>query len=506
MAEITKITTPMMPKENIGNKFKPVSDQAFELTNPDKVHKAGEDNKVGNRQAGNQTQNLGRSMLQPLFRSTMDLMQAVHKMTVLVQMGISTSDIVNDPQVRELLESLFITPEQLMAAVKEQDQSSVLFKGEAFDVLRDIMAKFENNPKVKDAISQLIKTFEQNVNAQNSVKTILHNCENILDYMFTKDREQFSSYLKGLNEMLLEGEQPGQEAAVPGKEAVPGDPAAAAQAKEAGTAGQTGALSIDQKEAAQVLKGNLLPLLGEIVVKYHQNERIRDIVMVVVHNIVRVDQGTPEALREAVGKLVHELRQVANLPESFEQGLLEALKQGGDKVRGAQNDVLSKLSDIISETLRTPTSNPAVLRQAETLMMSMLQNQSSMMDLLHFVLPMQMPDGQVFAEMYVDPDSEEHGDRPGANSRKIFLSVESENHGTFELSFLQTEERVDFAMWCPQVLVSNLTAHKRQFADLMAVHGYTMHSFEVSELVRPHSIADVFPKLLKKKVGIDVRI
>lgn len=545
MAEITKVTTPLIPRENLGNRNKPVSDQAFELTDPNKVHKAGLDSsKILDQQRDSGAalrDGMGKAMMAPLMKPATEMVHAFQKITMLLQMGISTSEIATNAEIRDLLNSLYLSPDQLGQALKEQDASAVLFKGSAFDVLRDIMAKFEDNPKVKQAISQLLKVFEQNVNTGNSVKTILLTCANLLDYMFSKDKAQFEEYLSGLKEMLLSG---GENEALPGQTAVEeggetagktpvaaggdkavqsaADKAAAGQApvadgveegaapgKAAAQAGQektASVLELNQKEAAQILKGNLLPLLGEIVVKYNQNDKIRDMVMVVVHNIVRVDQGSDEALREAVAKLVNELRQVANLPESFQKNLTDALARSTDQVKQVNNETMEKLSALIHQTLSSPTANAATVRQVENLLMSMLQNQSSVMNLLHFVLPMETQSGKLFAEMYVDPDSDEKVGRSQERSRKIFLAFESDSLGGFELAFVEAGQRVDFAMWCPEALVSSLSGIKRQIEDLMQIHGYTMNSYQVAELREQQSVAQVFPKLLNRRIGVDVRI
>ena len=560
MAEITKVTTPMVPKENIGSKLRPVSDQAFELTDPSKVHRSAQEGKIADRQpeqaGAHLKESLGRAAIMPLLKNAGDIIQAFKKIAFLVEMGVSASDVANDAQVKELLESLFVSSDKFLGTLLEQDKASVLFKGTVFDILRDILGKFEEVPRVRDAIANLLKAFDHNVNSQNSVKTILYNCSSILDYMFAQDRAQFADYLSGLAQMLLPkeeaakimaqvnpeqmaeqaGEAPDgtqktaeqQQAADTAKAAGTEDAAKAAdQAQQAAkgeqAAGQTAKgeqtaqqaakggqapppEQMSQKEAAQVLKNNLLPLLGEIVTKYHQNTHIRDVVMVVIHNIVRVDQGTPEALKEAVEKLLAELKQVANVPENFEKNLLDSVKSSAEQAKNTPNNVISRLADIISETLRSPEANPAIVKQAEGMLISMLQNQGSIMDVLHFMLPLETPLGKVFTELYVDPEAGETAGGRQGKSRKIFLSIDSETHGSFELSFLETNERVDFALWCPDDLVKPLSGLKRHFADIMQTHGYMMNNFAIDTMREPHSVAEVFPRLLNKRVGIDVQI
>lgn len=580
MAEITKISTPLVPKENVGNKFKPNTDQAFEITDPSKIHKPAQEGKIFDQRTDSQAlrDSMGKAAIASLLKDTNDLANVIKRLALLIETGISTSEVMDDPQMKLMLGSAFVAPDELMDAVREQDQSAVLFKGEAFDVLRDLLSRFPDNPKIRETVANLLKAFECNVNSQQSVRTILMNCENILDYLFSKDKAQFSDYLDGLTEAILpkqpntgaeltgqtaphqaaentatsqtqqagttgqderpvqsgqapqteqiaQGEQIPQSAATPGQPVVvggavifeeagqpasqpfPGGEAASTQASQQ-VQQQTEAPAMTPKEVAQLLKGNLLPLLGEIVVKYNQNEKIRDHVMVAVHNTVRVDQGTPEALRIAINKLVRELRQVASLPEDFTRSLTDAIFQNSREAGQVGNQIMEKLVNVINDALRSEQSSPATIRQAETLLMSFLQNQSVIMDVLHFVLPIQIGDDQMIAEMYVDPDSENggNGNGNGKQSRKIFLSFESKVHGAFELSFLESGEYVDFAMWCPGSLVKGLGGMKRSFANMMQTYGYTMNSFSIEEYKRPQSVAEVFPNLLNRRMGIDVRI
>ena len=540
MAEITKVTTPMVSKENVGGKLRPVSDQAFDLTDPSKIHKSDHEGKVADRQpeqpGANLKDSMGRAAIVPLLKNAGEIIQAFKKIAFLVEMGVSASDVANDAQVKELLESLFVPSDKLLNAILEQDKSAILFKGSVFDILHDILGKFEEFPKVRDAIANLLKSFDHNVNFENSIKTILYNSSSILDYMFTQDREQFADYLTGLAKMLLpqekaakimaavnpmqaeqeDGEVPAHQK--PGEEAQAGSQKAAAQQPEHQAKTQSPEMQtakdgqaptveqVSQKEAARILKNSLLPLLGEIVTKYHQSEKIRDVMMVVIHNIVRADQGTPEALNDAVEKLLANLKQVANVPENFERNLLSLVQSSVEDATNTPNSVIEKLSEIISETLRSSEANPAVVRQAESMLISMLQNQGSIMDIMHFMLPVETPIGKVFTELYVDPESEEKAGRQTGKSRKIFLSIESDTYGSFELSFLETNGHVDFALWCPEDLLKPISGLKRHFGDIMQTYGYTMSNFAIDVMRGQHSVAEVFPRLLNKKVGIDVQI
>ena len=518
MAEITKITAPVIPRENSGSKFRPASEQTFELNNPDKIGKSGEAGK-GKINDHDPRDNplrgqLNNDMVRMLMRDAGDLTQNLQKMFLIIQAGMSASDIMADPVIKQLFSQLFTSPDQLMKLLEQQDDSSVLFRGKAFEVLRDALVRFESHQGVKDAVVTLLKTFEQNVNSHNSIKTILYNATNILDFMFSADREQFAGYLAGLADMLLPPPtQPQAQVTVQQAQSSLADTimnqAQVLEAKgEAAPEKQTfGKEVATQKEAANILKNNLLPLLGEIVVKYHQNAKIRDIVMVIVHNIVRVDKGTPEGLRDAVENLAQELKKVANLPENFAADMLKSLEGSAANARSVNNDIMEKISLLIGEVLRSDESSAPMIRQSENLLFSMLQNQGSMMGVLHFIFPMITADDRIFTEMYVDPESDENKGRDTDEvTRKIFVTAESENHGSFELCFWQTGDRVDFSMWTPEILVKPLASMKRTLGDMMQIHGFTMNSFSVEQFIQAHSVAQVFPRLLGRKVGIDVRI
>ena len=109
MAEITKITSPMIPKENLGSS-RPVTEQAFHLHHPGKVHKPEQDRDVRDREAGGQAlrETLGRTAVVPLLRGTNDVIQQIQKTVAMLQMGIATSDIVATDPMQELLNSLFV--------------------------------------------------------------------------------------------------------------------------------------------------------------------------------------------------------------------------------------------------------------------------------------------------------------------------------------------------------------------------------------------------------------
>ena len=593
MAEITKITSPLVPRENVGNRFKPETDQAFDLNKLDKAHKAANEGRILEQRPERQAlrEAMGRAVIASVLRDAGDMSAIVKRLALLIETGVSATDALKGSELRELLGSVYVNPDELMSFLMEQDRSSALFKGEVFDILRDLLSRFPDNPKIRDAIAGLLKAFECNVNTPGALRTILANCANVLDYLFSQDREQFSSYLDGLARAIMPQTQ--EQSAQPGQTAQPeqapaqsqtqgaaqpeqtqttaqgqtagseqtqpaqgqppptvqGQAAQSAQTEQPPTAqGQpAGAAGTEQtqqqqptaqgqntqntvaepppqgqntaqqtetqppmthKEIAQLLKTNLLPLLGEIVVKYNQNERIREFVMVAVHNTVRVDQGTPEALRFAANRLVHELRQVANLPDDFSRNLTNTVLQASrEAAQSGENRVMERLVEVISQALRSEEASPAVLRQSETLLMSMLQNESPLMDLLHYMIPIQFGGDQMIAELFIDPDNGgENGRESSDPARKLFLCFESEAHGSYEVSFLQQGNYIDFAMWCPGILVKGLSSMKRLVSNIMQTHGFTLNSYSVEEFHEPHSVAEVFPDLLKRRVGIDIRI
>jgi hypothetical protein len=503
MADITKITQPLIPRE-IPGKARPLSEQMSELNKTQRVGGLEDQNKILDHEANKSLRDmLGRSAMAPLLRGSADIVSQLQKLVSVMQFGLSTAESANAEPMKQLLSALFIGGDELPGSLLEQDSTSSLFKGEAFDALRAIAAKFEGNQAVKGAIANVLKTFEFNVNLDSSAKTILYQCENLLDYMFSKDRAQFAPYLDSLADMLMqEAQSAKKEAQLPAQEkTAEGQGAKSLMPPYSGSE-----LAIDPKEAAGVLKSNLLPLLGEIVVKYYQSESIRDIVMVVVHNIVRVDKGTPEALKDSIDNLADILNRVASLAENFGKNLFDALTRAAEKAKQSENSMLQRLSGAISGALHNPDSSPAALRQAENMLIGMLQNQSSVMNLLHYILPLELKDEHIYAEMYIDPDNEEAKGRPGEKGHKIFLSVESENHGPMELCFLENNNRIEFSMWCANDLKDTVSGMKKPIQTLMLAHGYTLTGFSVEELTKHHSIIQIFPKLLEKKVGIDVRI
>ncbi len=80
MAEITKVTTPIIPKENTAPRLKPLTDQAFELTDPSKVHKGDNEGRAAERQGESYNllkDTMGRAAVIPLLKNAGSMMPII---------------------------------------------------------------------------------------------------------------------------------------------------------------------------------------------------------------------------------------------------------------------------------------------------------------------------------------------------------------------------------------------------------------------------------------------
>lgn len=482
MADPLNVAAPSIPKETTLPPRIPMPQDQINLVNPERVVKPTQDANVENQarhpEESNILANMGRALFGPVLRSTGETVQLLSRLLVMVQ----SPDLISPHSAgwQGELGQIYVGPEQLLSALLMQDGASMLFKGEFFDILRQAVTNNPENQQIKDSIVQILKYFSSNVNTDAAKNTILQNCYKLTDYMFSEDKRNFVAYLQKLEGMLGISDQP-----IPSEK--PGDP------------------DTVFRQQAGALKNNLVPLLGEIVRQYNQEKGIRDAVMSIINNVVRFDKGDRALLIDAIEQFSVLLGRTGSLPDNSADGLISLMDDAMAQARQAPDPVGESIAMLISSSLEEAGS-AAQLKLAQSLMFNMIHNHNPIMNVLHFVLPLHMDNKYSFAELYIDPDSSERRGNSGEKTIKLFLCVDSQEHGLLELSFWVHGKDIELSMSCPGVLVNSLGGLKEELSRIASRSGYNLGKYEVGELTRPKNVMHVFPKLITRRVGIDARV
>ena len=142
---------------------------------------------------------------------------------------------------------------------------------------------------------------------------------------------------------------------------------------------------------------------------------------------------------------------------------------------------------------------------AQNLLLSMIQSESPVLTLMHFMLPIQFMGENTYGEFFVDKDCKERkGDAKEA--KNIYFIIQSDKYGSFEVDLLARDQLIDLDIRCPEKLINAVKETKVRLQDIIEEQGYRLSAYQVGKCDGSSTILQRFPKLGLRKVGIDVKV
>lgn len=479
MADILKITSPVSLHHKIENIPKHLpADEIFDFSNHNTI--VNQKIKVENHgaQGAKQTllHELNRQLFAPLLNSTSVQADTLSKLMAMATLLRTSFGSVSD----QLLDAVFIQPQELLQVLLDKEAGATVFKGEFFDTLR-MLAKLEGQPRVREAVLAILKYFDCYVHQDQTLKVIVKQSRHLADKLMKGDGELLRQGADQLENLRLEQRDP--------------------------------------KEMRTYLKNELTPMLGSLVKKYQVSERVHNPAVAIVHQVVRYDKGDKSQLEAAFRDLGIEMKHLAGLKEDeiavMRQQLMVAAKEAKAKSEGAnpekqlsaQITAVSEeesLPRLISRALESDVP-PKLTGLAQNLLLHMVQQESPLFSLMHFLVPLRFQGEEIYGEFFVDKNCQE---RKGAaeSARTIFFTIRSVHYGNFEVDLLERERNIDLDIRCPDVMVDVLKMMRTQIREMITAQGYRLHNYEIGVYEESQSILHHFSQLAKGKVGFDVKI
>lgn len=479
MVDILKITSPIAIKNKVQNLPKQLpTDAVFDLTNPNAV-KNKTKTQGAEEDSSKQTllQNLNKEIFEPLMNSTKVQSESIKKLIMLARIYESSSGIISE----SFLEKIFIKPEQMLKELLIREKGETIFKGEFFDSLR-LLAKLEGQPALKSAITNILKYFDCYVNENNSLSSIIVQSNNLSSKLPKGDMQLLEQLINNINTLMQSNAE-------------------------------------NHKYVKTFLRNEFIPLLGKILKKHQNNENIHKHVMSIVHNIVRFDKADPKRLEEAIINFGEELKPLTNISDDDIVEMKRLLFDHGKKARemverpnlttGTSEtfEMDSDVEDIVSLLSKAfDKAGPAKINNAaQNLLLYMVQSESPILPLMHFIIPFRYLDQNTYGEFFIDKDCRERkGDAKDA--KNIFFTIQSDKYGSFEVDLLARDKRIDLDIKCPDLLVDNIKDIKLKVKDIIEESGYRLTNYQVGAYRESQTILQRFPKLALRKVGVDVKI
>ncbi len=519
MVDMLKITAPITIKSKVQNiPTKLPTDAVFDIVSPKNINLEPPKAKVAEQETEKQSlsRQLNRQIFEPLLNSTKSQAEGVKKLVMMAKLFETSSGVLPEA----FIEKIFVKPPEMMGELLNREKGETVFKGEFFDSLR-ILAKIEGQPKLKEAIVSILKHFDCFVNQENSIKAVIQQTQNLIAKVPKAEAEILQQQIEKLDAMFKMNKANQVETIdtllkinnVNQTEVM--DTILKSETMDT-------LLKLDksnQPEIKAFLKNELIPNLGKIV-KHHQgSNKIHSQVMAIVHHIVRYDKAEPQKLEAAVMELGEQIKPLTNLTDEdvieMKKLIFEHAREERDLLERPEIDkkVMAKfgidiedadMSTLLSKALDNSSPNK-IASVAHNILTNMVQSESPMIPIMHFMIPFKFNDENTYGEFFVDKDCRERkGDAKEA--KNIFFTIQSDKYGNFEVDLLSKDKKIELDIKCPDIFLDAIKETRSQFREIIEQQGYRLSIYNVGIYQESQSIVQRFPKLALRKAGVDVKI
>lgn len=471
MSEIIKITSPVEIKNKIHNTSRQQSaDSVFNLPGVEDIPKdpirskgAGEGDTDSKKEL---LKYLSKEIYSPLLNGTKVQTDSIEKLIMHAKLLDASSGLLKE----DLESNLFILPEELLTELLKAEEGATIFKGDFFDMLR-MLTRAGINSDLQDAMISLLKHFECHVNQNNSLDSLLAGGKSLSGLLSKQAGLNLAERIEGLQALIISDKG-------------------------------------NYENIIKYLKQELVPLLRKISIGYPPGDKINDGILSIIHYIVRYDKSGMEAVEDAFKRFAAELRPIhAYLTDEDVEQMKEALLKDGEAAKQKENAYTNEeknIGSLLSRILNKSNST-GISSAAHNLLINIIQSQSPMIPVMHFMLPVKFSNEDTYLEVFIDKEGgRKEGQGDGGNN--IFFTIQSDLYGTFEVNILAKSNIVELDIRCPKDLVGPIKEAKSMFRDFVREAGYQLSGCRIGEYTGSKTILEKFPRLAGRKAGIDVRI
>ena len=372
--------------------------------------------------------------------------------------------------IEDILGALLVKPEDMTEEMRRQLRGSTAFAGELFDYLREIGAQNKEKPDVQLAIARVLRS----LNSMGNQREILDSVANNLSFL--KEQLSSSKALSAKLDKLI-----------------------------------AGFASKDAPENFSALKSDTLALAKSIEDSILYSPSLSKTLSILTYNLSRYNANTDLAAESAykLGQFLppSQRAELKLLLQSYVD--LKTGRNGTEKTEtsdGDESQVMTSIIKLISQQREVGTS-PTDASKLEKMLYSLLSSPCNFTPLLHFILPMQYNDMRAFAELWVNPESDEK-DMPenASQGMHLLMVIDVEGVGRFEAEFSVYNSTVDFSLYCPKGCEQGYEELMKSLPKMFYGTSYHVGKTEVLTFENTRSLMDVFKSLPYRRVGVDVKI
>lgn len=496
MADILRVTAPLVQNQHINPAKQPVEVTApFNLSDVTRVAQPQSQSELL-KQNNSNLENTGASnILTELLKSpstTISFLRGIYLLRDIINL-IPANNSPLTAEIEELFSALMLKPEEMVSELLNQEFHSTIFKGELFDVLRQMInldsqaVPPESMKQIQYDVAELMKALNQMLNKQD----VLDSLSNHLSFLGNA-----LSASKNLSERIETLMNEFRKS--------------------------------DASENFETLKKTTMELIGDIRNSILLTPKTERICSILTYNLSRFSQATIQ-LDSIVDRLSilfageSEKAQFKNLVKEFiqengfhERLLLDEGKSSIDQINQSLMDQsesqigMSKVMKALSDMIQAQAGNQEIASLAgnklDQVIQSLITSPSNFTPLLHFVLPVQFEELDCFAEMWVDQEKSRNVKNQMQETIHCFIVFDIQNFGKFETEIFAQEQLLTISIATPSLFTQGFKGIEKTLAASLRHLDYRMDHFEVKELKESRTLMDVFKNLSIKRSGLNVKI
>lgn len=452
---------------------------------------------------------------------------------VLVQ---TLKQIVEGYQINDK-DSLFLKADNISQELQEQHNSTIKFKGEFFNFLRNVLQQHSGNKSIENAVVDVLRgyiTLTNKANLQNNLSEHL----NQLVQMLTQKGQATSPQVNEIKQLIQQNQSVNElknltpilkEISIQNTK----DPEIMSVISKA-TEIIEKIQALEKKDVS--LHKSLKRLLDQLpdsklAERFKNfNQKFEQLFFIQENHGVERTEAQPKTVVDKIVAMFIKAGSIAELKtdtiesnlakalvmnKTDEQNKSEPLKQLINHQISKENtietteskNILEKILLKLTDKSKQLPDNEGINRLAETFLKGMTATQSSKQPLLHFLLPIRFEDTQAMGEIWIDPNDQEEGEnnQNGKSSTHMFLTLNIEQVGNFELDILLDGKTVDIQLYCPSSVIEQFSDSERQIPQIVEKTGLHLNRFEITLAKKNRQLEEIFPNSFKKRMGVNVK-
>lgn len=375
-------------------------------------------------------------------------------------------------ELAQIMQMLKMDEGELLKFINDQMASGNRFSGALFNALREAFAG-PNTEGVKTDILQFLKNYSDFTSTDHVETNLLRTMDKLTRAIPMSFGNKLATMTGELSELL--GREDGREG--------------------------------NRGEALNLLRGKIIPFLGDYTKKTHDMGLSRALISVLTYNTARLEGGSEEALLASFHQLNTHGVLHSKLGGLTDDALLKLIRSSGFMTSNSQNEFANHLIEASAEAM-TGDSGSELQEVFKEVVNTYLINESVFMPLNHLTIPLDWFGKFMFSQLWIDPDAEENL-KNGRTDRdpvaKVLIKMDIEDVGLFDLIVATQKDNAELVVNCPESVAEHANIVKKELGLILQENGFSPQSVHVGQMEKPLSLATVFPKIYEREKSVDVK-